>query len=407
MKRSWIKPLGILLIIGTLFTCVEPFKPKVTDYQSQLVIDALLTNENTSNNYVKLSRTKETLKETPEKVTGAIVMIKDDSGKTSILNEVSAGVYKCDSQTLRGAPGKSYTLYIKTNDGNEYMSDTCTMYEVPNIDTLYFGKDKETLDNGNIQEGVRVYIDSKGLTENKYFKWTYEEWWKFNIPMPKYFEYKTQRNIYQISPSNVTCWKNNKSDEILIQSAGTGLNGGFIKKPVLFIPSDQSDRLLIQYCIQVRQYSMSEREYEFWDHLKQIDEAGGDIFDKQPFPIVGNIHSLNTSGDQVLGYFQVSAVKQVRKYLTRKEVDKMNLPRYRYDCDVLAVGPGDPETLVMTPPVTFDKIYQYFTGSDYIFIYPVYEEEGLLAKLAFVKNVCADCSLTGSLNKPEFWIDLK
>ena len=39
------------------------------------------------------------------------------------------------------------------------------------------------MDNGEVQQGIRVYIDLKDPTEHKYFRWAYEEWWKFNIPL--------------------------------------------------------------------------------------------------------------------------------------------------------------------------------------------------------------------------------
>ncbi len=44
----------------------------------------------------------------------------------------------------------------------------------------------------------------------------------------------------------------------------TEVNAEFIKSPICFIASEKSDRLLIQYCIQVSQYAISEKEYEFW-----------------------------------------------------------------------------------------------------------------------------------------------
>jgi hypothetical protein len=406
MSRRWFKPLGILFLAGTLFTCIEPFNPGLNDYKSLLVVDALLTDENTSN-YVRLSRTKETLKELPEKVTGATVLISDDAGKSTLLQETSEGLYKTDSLTFRGLPGKSYTLHIKTADGKEYESEPCTLYEGREIDSLYFGKDRETLEDGEVLGGVRVYIDSKEPTDSRYFRWTYEEWWKFKIPVPKSFEYVNQNNIYEIPLANVTCWKNKRSDEILIQSSGTGVNGPFVKKPVLFIPAEKSDRLLVQYCIEVRQYSISKSEYEFWDHMMQINDAGGDIFDKQPFQIISNIHSISNSEERVVGYFQVSAVRRAKQYLTRKEVDMLDLELYSYDCDLLILGPGDPETLVIEPPITFNKINEYFTSLlNYIFVMPSYNDIGALEKLIFVRNICANCSLTGSLDKPDFWIDL-
>ena len=405
MKGKYYKTLWIFLITGSLLTCVEPYNPDLKDYQSLLVVEALLTDEEASY-HVRLSRTIESLNDPPEKVSGATVTIKDNSGNTALFMEISDGLYKSDSTAFRGVPGRSYTLQITTADGIEYESEPCTMEPVSEIDSLYFDKDRITLDNGEVQEGVRVYIDSKEPAGNQYFRWSYKEWWEFSIPIPKDYEYVDQNNIYKIPLANITCWNNNVSEEILILSADAGKGGSLVKKPILFIPSDKSDRLLVQYCVEVTQYSLSAREYEFWDHMIQINDAGGDIFDKQPFPIVSNISSLSRPEEKVLGYFQVSSVRKAREYLTRREVDLLDVDLYSYDCEVIYVGLGDPVTDYIPAPVTFDKIYDYFISLNYTFVQPLYNERGYLSQLLFVKNVCADCTLTGSPDKPDFWIDL-
>lgn len=406
MKRKYYKPIFIFLSTMALFTCIEPFNPDLKDYQSLLVVEALLTDEEVSN-YVRLTRTIENFSDPPENVVGAIVTIKDNTGNVTVFNEVYDGMYKSDSTALRGESGMTYTLNIITLDGSEYESEPCTMYEPPVIDSIYFGKDRVTLDNGQVQEGVRIYIDSEESDVNKYFRWSYKEWWEFNIPVPKQYEYINQNNIYEIPLANITCWKENVSEEILILSSEAGGESDIVKKPILFIPSAESDRLLVQYCVEVSQYSISSREYEFWEQMIEINDAGGDIFDKQPFPIVSNIHCLTRPRERVLGYFQVSSVRKTREYLTRREVDLLDIDLYNYDCDLIIVGPGDPETAAISPPVTFNKIYDYFVSQDYTFVFPAYDEKtGSLIKLLFVKNECADCTLTGSPDKPDFWVDL-
>ena len=50
-------------------------------------------------------------------VTGAIVSITDDLGNSTSLIEVSEGIYKSDTLTLRGTAGREYTLRIRTETG--------------------------------------------------------------------------------------------------------------------------------------------------------------------------------------------------------------------------------------------------------------------------------------------------
>jgi hypothetical protein len=164
-----------------------------------------------------------------------------------------------------------------------------------------------------------------------------------------------------------------------------------------------SDRLLIQYCIEIKQLSLSEKEYRFWEQMKQINETTGDIFEKQPFSVIGNIHNINDPSEPVLGYFQVSGVEHRRIYIAPEDIAELNIPVYTYDCERLVVGPSN----YPIPGITFDKIYKNFTDAGLYFIGPVWGPFGPpLDKLAFATPVCADCTVRGSLAKPDFWVDI-
>ena len=77
---------------------------------------------------------------------------------------------------------------------------------------------------------------------------------------------------------------------------------------------------MLQYSILVKQYSISKSEFDFWDNLKKINDKSGDIFEYQPYPVNSNIHNVNNTKDRVLGYFQVSAVKQKRKNILYSDI---------------------------------------------------------------------------------------
>jgi hypothetical protein len=57
---------------------------------------------------------------------------------------------------------------------------------------------------------------------------------------------------------------------------------------------------------------------------------------------------------------------------------------------------------------TLDHIYERFIRSDYYFVEPRYIPGTVdsLSKLVFTKPECADCELTGTRTKPDFWVDL-
>src|SRR5664280_2184374 len=325
-----VRPKSIIAMVAvfTFCTCIDPYTPKLRGYDSLLVVDGLITDANTSYS-VKLSRTFQVQNSTPAMVSDANVSITDNGGNNINLGNKGNGIYKTDSLDFTGMVGRTYTLHITTKEGNEYISDPCSMQSVPDIDSVYFAKDQELVNNGTqTQEGLSIYLDSKAGDNNQYYRWAYEETWKI-----KEF-----------------CWKNRKSDEILIYSNYSGQAGPIKKKPINFIASNQSDRLLIEYSILVKQYSVSKNEYDFWNNLKQVNESGGDIFASQPFPVISNIHNINNPKEQVLGYFQVSAVKHKRIYIPFSELLRLQLPFYHYDQCKRLVG-------VPTAFETWDDVY--------------------------------------------------
>lgn len=394
----------LLIAVFILATCIDPYTPELKGYQSLLVVDGLLTNENSSCT-VKLTRTIQDQVAKPEKVKGAELYLTDDKGATAALREVSQGVYKTDSTVFRGEAGRGYILHINTPDGKYYQSETCLMEPVPDIDNLHYEKDQKLINNGTENAtGITIYLDSK-QGSNDFFRWDFSETWKFRVPFPQRFEFVNESLIVPITKIKQTCWKIRNSDEIIISQAPA--SGQLKQQPVFFIASDKSDRLLSQYSILVRQYSISQKEFDFWTNLQKVNESGSDIFSSQPFSVISNIFNVDNPSEMVLGYFKVSAVAQKRIDITFNELLKYKLPVYQYPCRIWAMAPEDyvhPGSMA-TPP-TWQEIYDGFcTSSDYIFVEPWFGALGLLRKLVFTRPECGNCEKTGTSVEPDFWID--
>lgn len=415
MLRAKHKLILVIIVVFTLFTCIDPYAPELTGYESLMVIDGLISNANSSCT-VKLSKTFQDLNSIPLMVSDATVFITDDNGNVSYLINKSNGIYKTDSTQFRGIIGRTYVLHILTHEEEEYISEPCLMQPVPDIDSIYYIKDQKLVNNGTEnQEGISIYLDSKKADNDKYYRWTFEETWKFKVPNPKLFDYIKGYSpddplITPVADIKEFCWKQSKSDEILIRTISEGQAQRIMKQPITFIATGKTDRLLIQYSILVKQYSISKNGYEFWNNLSQVNKAGEDIFAKQPYAVVSNIHSTKNPKERVLGFFQVSAVSQKRIYIYYKDVAQMGLPVYTYKCKTWEYRPSDFDPPRPDPPKTWDDVYWYMCIiSDYTFIEPKYNGAGslILSKLVFTRPECANCELSGSHTKPDFWKDIK
>jgi hypothetical protein len=408
MLKPGLKSLFVILIVFTTFTCIDPYYPELTGYKPLLVVEGLMTNENMSY-IVKLSYTKQERDTISQKVSDATIYITDETGNNTQLTPFGNGIYKTDSLTFRGEIGKTYRLHITTPNGSEFESDSCTMLSVPQIDSIYFEKDVKLYNNKSVtREGISIFLDTKAGSVDKYFlRWEFDETWKFKVPFPKRFEYLNDTTILLLNVSDTRefCWKSARSSEIMTGAVLPGGSGSLKRQPVQFIASELSDRLTIRYSILVKQYSISQKEYEYWNNLKQINETEGDIFGSQPFSVLSNIKNINNSSEQVLGYFQVSAVEQKRRYISFDETIPLGIPFYHTTCKRIAKAPSDYQT-PWGPPETFDDIYyMYLSIPGYAFIEPVYDQSGVLTKLVFTAAECSDCTLTGTEKKPDFWTD--
>jgi hypothetical protein len=408
----------ILTIVFVLYTCIDPYTPNLSGYESLIVVDGLITNSDNSGT-VKLSRTFQQLNAGPSMVSDATVFITDDNQNSFNLTGKGDGIYKTDSLEFKGIPGRTYILHIQSN-GEEYESDPCLMQTVSDIDSIYFEKDQQLVSNGTkAEDGIRIYLDSKKGSDNQYYRWSYEETWKFKVPYPRKFDYIRTKDYPDLPTFSLVkdvkefCWKNSHSSDILVRSVSIGTPETILKQPVLFIPTGQTDRLLLQYSILVKQYSISKQEFDFWNNLKQINETGSDIFARQPYSVISNIHNTKNPNERVLGFFQVSAESQKRKYILYRDIASMSLPSYSYPCKTWEFNPADFATAdPWEPPKTWDDVMWYLTiASDYIFVQPLFSGEaqsiGGLMDLVFTRPECASCEATGTTAKPSFWVDLK
>jgi hypothetical protein len=405
-----LRKIFAFIFLVAFASCIDPYIPDLKNYKSLLVVEGLITNENSSYK-IKLSRTTGQENSIPEKVTDASVYITDGDGTKTDLQNCGDGYYKTDSTTFTGVIGQKYTLHILTTEGKEYKSEECTMFPVAGIDKLYYEKGEEI--SGTLGEsftGLKILLNSTDATgTNEYFRWTYEETWEFLLPnTPRYkcvFVNDKDTYLFEFLPDiKENCWKMNKSGEIIINSILSGSTNFINNQLIQFIDPVKSDRLTKEYSILVKQYSISEKEYSFWNNLKKAGNAGGDIFNSQPYQVVSNVHNVNDANEMVPGYFEVSTVSQKRIFITADDVNPLYLPHYQTDCVEIAKAPEDwpGNTLI-----TFYEIYHTIMNPhDFTFIRPLFNPDNTLKKLVYATKVCSICEYSGSSLRPDFWIDL-
>jgi hypothetical protein len=410
-----VKRFFAFLMLVAVASCIDPFTPNLKNYKTLLVVDGLLTNENSSYK-IKLTRTFPQENSDPEKVTDANVTIIDGNGTEINLQNAGNGYYKTDSTSFVGVIGQKYTLQIMTGDGEEYRSEECTMMPVAGIENVRYEKGEEiTGVESQPTSGLKILLNSEDASGmNQYFRWTYEESWKFLLPNPPQYIclMVLDPDTYLFKPVpeiKKTCWRNNLSGEIITSTIQSGETNFIRDQLIQFIDPVNSDRLTQQYSILVKQYSISEKEYSFWNNLKKVGKAGADLFASQPYQVISNIHNVSNSREMVLGYFGVSSVSKKRIFITASELDPLNLPHFEVTCKEIPKSPDDwPSAPPGSPPSFYEIYYKYMNKEDYVFIRPEFNWDNTLARLVYARRACSLCDYAGGgSNKPDFWIDMK
>lgn len=127
-----LRLLGGLFLITAISSCTEKIDLELDEMDSQIVINALITNEVDSNRVLISQTTPYLTDETPPEVSGATIELSDGENNWQ-FTEAQAGTYFLE-EDFRGVPGTTYTLRVET--GNEVYQAHSHMEETVQMDSL-------------------------------------------------------------------------------------------------------------------------------------------------------------------------------------------------------------------------------------------------------------------------------
>jgi hypothetical protein len=376
-----MKPVKKILNISILLlltSCITQFIPRTNEDKKILVVEGLITDQPDINT-VKLSKSLPLgTRNSSTAVTGSIVSISDDLGNTYDLNENEPGTYVTDPSKFQGVIGRFYILHIRTNEDNvivNYESVPTEMKPVPPIDSVYYEKVTLKETNGIInQQGCQIFLSTQDpANQTKFYRWEYKETWEFHLPY--------------IYPQNRICWLSDNSSTINVKNTSFLTENRIDRYPLNFI-SNLSDRLAVRYSILVNQYSLNEDEFTYWDKLRNITEEVGGLYDIIPSSVPSNVYCIDDPNAKVLGYFSVSASASKRIFI--KDRFSGLIDQYTNCID---------DTIYSGESIPNLDLYSWI-----IIVHTIPPPSyNIITKI----KGCADCSVRGTIIKPDFWNEEK
>lgn len=159
MKAYIVRLSAWLIALSVFSSCQKEIAIDLNSAEPKIVIEAEISDQPASCK-VKLSKTVNFSESNIfPAVSGALVMISDNTGNSETLIEASSGIYT--SSTLQGVPGRVYTLVV-TDAEKEYRAVSTMSFPV-NIDTLTVEKSFF----GN-QRFINVEFQDPAGTANQY-----------------------------------------------------------------------------------------------------------------------------------------------------------------------------------------------------------------------------------------------
>jgi hypothetical protein len=365
------------LVLICTGSCISQFVPVTEEAKSYLVVEGLLTDQNSAYK-IKISRSSQLGSNKPGPVVGGcVVYVSDNLNNKYIFKEKPAGTYKSDSLLFRGVVGRKYVLHI-TSGVKSYETFPIEMKPVPSIDTLFADiVYKNSYALGDPVPGYQVYINTHDPANKcNFYRWDFTETWEFRLP----YTYETVINRI--------CWKTAVSKNIFVKNTTALKEARVARFPLNFITTE-TDRLTVKYSMLLRQYSLNQDEFDYWEKLQRLTEASGGLYDIVPMSVGSNIHCVNFPEEKVLGFFSVSSVS-VKRLFIRNSLS--GFPDFYVSCPVDTVPANRPVPGLNQSVFIIERIYSD-TPPDYFVLTD--------------RKSCADCSVSGSPVRPPFWNETK
>ncbi len=383
--RKTGSPLSKVLLLGLLLgvsSCIEPYtadtgdEPKLISIEASLIKGAsiqkvVITSTTSLNNPFYL----------PEK--NCIVQVEDEMDNTFSFTESMGGTYVTTIPDEDLVEGRKYRLHIITQEGKEYESEFETLLAGVEVDTVYWKieNDVDAL-TGEELFGAQFYVDVVAPdTISRYYRWRIDETYEYTSVAPIDYYYM-DFSLTPVIPDDIfavyRCWITEEIPRIFLSTTKDIMVNEKKQIPLNYV-STETDRLRIKYSLLIRQYSISQEVYKYFEQNKTATEGDGSLYTRQPEQPLTNICNPNDDGDRVLGYFWTSSMTQTRIFVTHPEeldVDINWCPVEPLDMEVHKTGPF-PMAIIVNKATG-----ERFTGS----------------------LTCFDCTRRGgSTTPPSFW----
>ena len=391
-------------MIVLISSCIEEYQiPKSALVSSkEVVIQGRILAGEESVFYVSYTKAFGDRSQLQETILNAKVTIIGQNGYESKKAEFNMenDRYVIDTKDL-----EANTLYaVKVEaEGETYQSDFLTLLETPEIKDITY-KERE--------DGISIHVSTEGESGTfKNYMWTFEEDWEFTAPIDFVTHFKGGGTVIyndefyplkdKAKNEYYRCWKHNKSSNIYIYSTNK-LQENSVKDYELFRIAGNDPKISSIYSLLLKQTSISDEAYHYYEQLKRFSEESGGLFTPMPHEIKGNITCTSNPAIKARGYILSAKVKSQRIFIYASDFSKRETPYHYVPCEEKPLSEIDPRAWGELTTAIGNGAIVYSPQS---LFYSRYWLAQLDKEDIFYTRSCVDCrAVENATNKrPDFW----
>ena len=389
--KSTFPILMFLLAWGFLgSSCVDEYKlPAETSegFEAEIVIQGRILSNAKSTVYVSYTSAFNQGIPSPIVRDAQVSIVGQDGYRSEpAVYEPESDSYGIETGNL--PTGTQYAVEVKL-DGETYRSEYLSLTDTPEIDEITYQEH---------EDGISIHVTTlAGETDSRHYMWSYEEDWEIHSELD--FVHATgytpiyDKEIYPLEDPNVNpyyyCWMNSTSKNVNLYSTGMLEENKVKEVKLLDIPIDDI-RITYIYSILVKQWSLSDAAYNYYETLKKFTEESGGLFSPMPTEIIGNVSCISNPDKKARGYVLASNVKTKRHYIYRSDFKQIH-PEYE-NCNWILPGNYS----------NWETGWEFNIERGYVAL----SETGKIDKSSILySSFCVDCRQTKGATKkrPDFW----
>jgi Domain of unknown function (DUF4249) len=301
--RRLATPLALLILLGLGFSCVRELFFVTDGSPAQVTIFGVFCDKPSASRVVTLIQSSNFGSQVQVPERGAKVFLVDEQGQKRAFIEQDPGIYHFPEKDFWTVPERAYHLEIELANGRRYRSEVARMPKPLEIKHCYPLFRENNVVNRRVALQAAVDLDIPPDSKGVYLRWEVTRvWQRTSVDLATIFQ-----DYMRFKPP-VRCYLYDTLTKQRAALFGSPRTGGFQLRSQVLAEIIADERMYEINGMEVIQYRIDAKAYEYWFQANQLANPEGSVFDPPPAKLQGNVFQENQPEQRLLGRFDLAAI---------------------------------------------------------------------------------------------------